>query len=371
MVGRMRRCRPTDGDITMAMKYKFLADLLREELVKNGGGSGCRLPTEAELVRRYHMSRQTVRHALRLLADEGLVQSRQGSGTYTTGLTRDPASRQIAVVTSFLDDYIFPTVLHDAQSVFSQKGYSTLVYATENRVADERDILLRLLEQPVGGILVEGSKTALPSPNADLYRRLREAEIPLLFLHGAYSELSGIPCVYDDNYGGGYLLARHLIDRGHKHLAGIFKSDDSQGPQRYHGCISAIRDAGLTISDRCFRWYDTEDRLEMLEKRRFDLLRHFLTERLGPATAVICYNDEIAFLVIQELLALGKRVPEEVAVVSFDNSYYSQICPIPITSLRHREKMGRAAAEELIRILEGAPGRSRALEWELLQRSSS
>ena len=77
----------------MAMKYKFLADLLREELVKNGGRSGFKLPTEAELVRRYHMSRQTVRHALQLLADEGLVQSRQGSGTYTTGLSRDPASR--------------------------------------------------------------------------------------------------------------------------------------------------------------------------------------------------------------------------------------------------------------------------------------
>lgn len=355
----------------MAMKYKLLAGLLREDLAKNGGRSGYKLPTEAELTRRYRMSRQTVRHALQLLAEEGLVQSRQGSGTYTTGLSRDPASRQIAVVTSFLDDYIFPTVLHDAQSLFAQKGYSTLVYTTENRVGAERDILLRLLEQPVGGILVEGSKTALPSPNADLYRRLREAGIPLLFLHGAYSELAGVPCVCDDNYGGGYLLARHLIDRGHRHLAGVFKSDDAQGPQRYHGCISAIRDAGLPISDRCFWWYDTEDRLEMLEQRRFDLLHRFLTDRLEPATAVICYNDEIAFLLIQELLAMGLQVPGDVAVVSFDNSYYSQISPIPITSLRHREKMGRAAAEEMIRILGGAPGQSRALEWELLERSSS
>lgn len=355
----------------MAMKYKFLAGLLREDLVKNGGRGGYKLPTEAELVRRYHMSRQTVRHALQLLSEEGLVQSRQGSGTYTTGMTREPASRQIAVITSFLDDYIFPTILHDAQSLFAQHGYSTLVYTTENQVGAERDILLQLLEQPVAGILVEGSKTALPSPNADLYRRLREADIPLLFLHGAYSEPGGIPCIRDDNYGGGYLLARHLIDRGHKHLAGFFKSDDAQGPQRYHGCISAIRDAGLPITDPCFRWYDTEDRLEMVEKRRFDLLRRFLAERLEPATAVICYNDEIAFLLIQELLSMGKKVPEDVAVVSFDNSYYSQISPIPITSLRHREKMGRVAAEELIRILGGAPGQSRALEWELLERSSS
>ena len=49
----------------MAMKYKFLAGLLREELAKNGNRGGSKLPTEAELTRRYHMSRQTVRHALR------------------------------------------------------------------------------------------------------------------------------------------------------------------------------------------------------------------------------------------------------------------------------------------------------------------
>lgn len=355
----------------MAIKYKFLADLLRDELLKNGGQDGCRLPTEAELTRRFHMSRQTVRHALQLLAEEGLIQARQGSGTYATSRVQEHSSRQIAVVTSFLDDYIFPSILHDAQSVFARKGYSTLVYATENQVGTERDILLQLLEQPVGGILVEGSKTALPSPNADLYQRLREEGIPLLFLHGAYSEPAGIPCIYDDNYGGGYLLAQHLIGRGHQYLAGIFKSDDVQGPQRYHGCISAIRDAGLPIFDRCFRWYDTEDRLELVENRRPDLLRRFLSDRIGPATAVICYNDEIAFLLIQELVAMGQRVPEDIAVVSFDNSYYSQICPIPITSLRHREKMGRAAAEELIRILNGAPGQSRALEWELLERGSS
>ena len=64
-------------------------------------------------------------------------------------------------------------------------------------------------------------------------------------------------------------------------------------------------------------------------------------------------------------------MPEDVAVVSFDNSYYSQISPIPITSLRHRERMGRMAAEEMIRILNGEQGQSQALEWELLERSSS
>ena len=54
----------------------------------------------------------------------------------------------------------------------------------------------------------------------------------MIFLHGCYRELAGSVCVSDDNFGGGYMLARHLITRGHTRIAGIFKSDDIQGHQR-------------------------------------------------------------------------------------------------------------------------------------------
>ncbi len=356
----------------MAIKYKVLADQLREELNAQERKGGSRLPTEAALCERFSVSRQTVRHALRLLTEEGVITARQGSGTYATGRPSGTAVRQVAVVSSFLDDYIFPTVLHDAQSVFAGQGYSILVFATENQVSREREILLQLLEQPVSGILVEGSKTALPNPNSDLYQRLQRSGVPMLFLHGAYAELEGIPCISDDNFGGGYMLARYLIDKGHRDIGGIFKSDDVQGPQRYHGSVSAIRDRGVSISDRRFCWYDTQDRLEMLERPDGPLLRRFLTERLADVPAIICYNDEVAFHLIQALLSMGKRVPEDVAVVSFDNSYYSQIGPIHITSLWHRRsRMGRVAAEELIRILHGQQGVSRSLDWELVERASS
>lgn len=355
----------------MPMKYKWLADQLRQELLENKGQKGYKLPTEQELVRRYQLSRQTVRHALQLLEEEGLILRRQGSGSYTTGRPLNAPPRQIAVITSFLDDYIFPTILHDAQGIFSREQYSALVYATENQTGMERDILLKLLEQPVSGLLVEGTKTALPTPNADLYQRLRRTGLPVMFLHGVYANLSGIPCIADNNYDGGYQLGRYLIQRGHQKIAGIFKSDDVQGPQRYHGAVSAMRDGGLVISDRQFIWYDTEDRRRLLEAKDDRLLRLFLQERLGDATAVVCYNDEVAYPLIQALLCAGKRVPEDVAVVSFDNSYYSQMGPVPITSLRHHNRMGRVAAEQLIILLEGGTAQSKYLDWELVERASS
>ena len=358
------------GDPGVAIKYQILADRLREELVRNSGQAGFKLPTEQALSQRYRLSRQTVRHALRLLEEEGLIQRRQGSGSYATGRSPGTAPRQIAVVTSFLDDYIFPAILHDATGVFSRQGYSTAVYATKNQVSVEREILLHLLEKPVSGLLVEGCKTALPTPNAGLYQRLHQAGTPILFLNGAYAGLERIPCVADDNYGGGCQLVRYLAARGHREVAGIFKSDDVQGPQRYYGVVSALRDAGLPLRDARFAWYDTEDRRLLLEENDGRLLSDFIERRLGNATAVICYNDEIAYRLIQALLTAGRRVPEEAAVVSFDNSYLSQLGPVPITSLSHRSRMGRTAAEQMAGLLRGEAVASKFLEWELVVRKS-
>jgi len=355
----------------MSAKYEQLANLLRSEIRELSRHGQSKLSTEAELSARYRMSRQTVRHALRLLEDEGLIERRQGSGSYINECTKPCGAKQIAVVTTFLDDYIFPSILHDAQSCFSKAGYSTLLYTTENKVGKEREILEKLLEQDVSAVLIEGSKTALPTPNSDLYAALRERGIPVLFLHGVYSNLTSFPSLLDDNYSGGYQLAQYLCSKGHSKIAGIFKSDDIQGPQRYHGAVTALRDNNTSFRDSAFFWYDTEDRAALVGSSGH-MLDNFINHRLADATAVICYNDEIAYLLIKRLMELGKAVPDDVAVVSFDNSFYSQIGAVPITSLGHKaNRTGKAAAELLLGILSGGSPQSHALEWELVCRSSS
>lgn len=356
----------------MSAKYEQLASILRSEIRQLRRQGGTKLAPETELAQRYHMSRQTVRHALKILENEGLIERRQGSGSYI--LEQDTVKediRQIAVITTFLDDYIFPTILHDAQNSFSRAGYSTLVYATENKVSREREILTKILEQKVSAVLIEGSKTAFPTPNSDLYQMLQGRGIPVLFLHGIYSNLSGFPCLLDDNYHGGYLLGKHLITKGHTRICGIFKADDIQGPQRYHGVVSALRDHNLPIRDNGFFWYDTEDRTALVCAGGRGILDSFIQDRLGSASAVVCYNDEIAHYLIKRLLEAGKSVPEDVAVVSFDNSFYCQLGPIPLTSLGHKSgRTGKIAAAMLLEMLTGKQVQSVFMDWELTSRSS-
>lgn len=356
----------------MAAKYEQLAAILHSELQQLLRRGETKLPTEAELAARYHMSRQTVRHALGVLEEKGLIRRRQGSGSFILPPDQAGDLRQIAVITTFLDDYTFPSILHDAQSAFAAAGYSTLIFATENQVSREREILAHLLSRKVSALLVEGTKTALPTPNDDLYLLFRQRGIPVLFLQGQYGNLPDFPCLADDNFHGGYTLVQHLLSRGRTRIAGIFKSDDIQGLQRYHGMAAALRDRGIPLSDDAILWYNTRDREALVSGQACPLLDAFLREQLAEPTGVICFNDEIAHILIQRLLAAGKRIPEDVAVASFDNSYYSRIGPVPITSLGHRNsRTGKAAAQLLLDILDGTPERSVCLEWELAVRSST
>lgn len=356
----------------MAAKYQILASLLRKELSRSQRQDSYQLPTELELCQRYQMSRQTVRHALQILMDEGLIQRRQGSGTFATCKSLSTQKMQVAVITTYLDDYIFPTLLHDMQNVLARRNYTTQVYVTENQVCREREFLAQLLEEPVGGILIEAAKSALPNTNVDLYQQLRRKGIPIVYFNAGHHTPVGIPSILDDNYGGGYQLAQHLIAQGHTSIGGIFKSDDLQGLERYQGVCCALQDAGYSLKDRRFCWYDTAARNRLLHQKDLGLLRQFIQDGWSDVSAVVCYNDEIAHLLIRQLLMLGKRIPQEIAVVSFDNSYYSQIGPIPITSLWHRQqRMGQVAAEELLNMIDGYPGQSRLLSWDLIPRKSS
>ena len=214
-------------------KYETLSQRLTEQIAQNLQKGITALPTEAELAEQHQVSRQTVRAALALLRDRGLIESRQGSGSYATGLSPDAWQNNIPILIASSQEYIYPHLLSDIRSALTAQGYQLRVYATDNDTSIEREHLLALLANPPRGLIVEGSKSTLPTPNADLYEKLKAAGTRLVFLHNQYDAMSDEVCIKDDNYYGGYLLASHLADLGHTRIAGLFRIDDRQGPERY------------------------------------------------------------------------------------------------------------------------------------------
>lgn len=355
----------------MLPKYQKLADVLRSSIQDGTYRSQKALPTEQALCRQFQVSRQTVRQALALLESEGLIERRQGSGSYVRDRSQPVPQqrRSVAVVTTYISDYIFPEILREIESVLSENNGTPLLFSTQNRVVNERKVLKTLLElDALDGVLVEGTKTGLPNPNLDLYRSLMERGVPLVFFHGNYPELTGTVSIMDDNYGGGRMLVEHLYKKGRRRIAGIFKSDDIQGHQRYAGYAAALREYGLPLDDGNVLWYATEH-MEYFFKR--PIAGEWIDQVLDGCAAVICYNDEIAGRLISYLSRKGVAVPGDLSVVSFDNSRYSEVSVPRITSLSHgSSNVGRLAAQALFRLLEGEPCQSQLVPWTLVQKES-
>lgn len=353
----------------MSAKYIRLANILRESLLQNAAQAGYKLPSENSLCRQYGLSRQTVRLALQLLEQEGLIEKRQGSGSFSTGLSA--TKNTIAVLLNQADEYMSPAFISDLRSVLNQHGYTLLVYSSCYQVATERKILEELLHSSIRGLIAEGCKSALPNPNIDLYERLRSDGTVILFVGSSYPAYADNICIKDDNVYGGYLLGKHLIQQSHSRIAGIFKIDDMQGLERYQGFVSSLRDFGIPFSDESILWY-TSAELEALELRSdTSFLTAFLYKLREHYSAVVCHSDEIAYYLIREFRYAGIRVPEDISVVAFDNSYMGDLSTPRITSLSHRaHELGTTAAQCLLDMIQEQPTLSHELSWQLVSKGS-
>ena len=193
------------------------------------------------------------------------------------------------------------------------------------------------------------------------------AEHPLVFLNGYYPSCPGRPCGHRRR-GRGRQAAELLLEAGLTRLGGIFKSDDMQGPLRHRGFAQALEARGLFLDPRDVCWFTTGSKPRfLLEEPGLSFLG-----RLGsPLQGLVCYNDEVALQLLEQLTSRGLNVPGDLSLVSFDNSAYAGICSPRLTSLSHpKEAFGREAAEKLLRMIRGLREESAVLPWELVRRES-
>ncbi|WP_099469734.1 GntR family transcriptional regulator [Konateibacter massiliensis] len=336
--------------MTQQPKYRRIVDWVKSQVESGAINPGEKLNSENELAEMFQMSRQTVRHAISELEKEKIIERRQGSGTYISNVfkRRTENTMNIAVVTTYVDDYIFPSIIKGMEEVISDAGYTLQIAFTHNSVEKEYSVIKNILDRNMAdGIIVEPTKSGIPNPNVELYNEIIQRDIPTIFFNSNYPQIN-LPYVVLDDRATGYKAAKYLIEAGHTRIAGIFKSDDRQGHLRYAGYVQALADAGLRLYDENVLWIDTED----LRNLSYESKR--VLKRLRETTACVCYND----LAAQEIVKIcGKndiRIPEDLSIVSVDNSEIAANCKVPLTSVSHpKTELGKKVASNLIKMIEG------------------
>ena len=332
-------------------KHLILSDWIRARILDGSFADGQKLPSEHELSAQFGVSRQTVRQAIGTLVNEKLLVPKRGSGTYVSferALTR-PVTKNIAVITTYFNEYIFPGVIKGIDKVLSEYGYHMNLGITYNQTSNENTLLSSMLASGVDGFLIEPTKSAFPNPNVSLYQKMVQDHIPAVFINGYYPSMD-FPYVTMDDYASGKLATECLLKHGHRDLFGIFKSDDIQGHFRYSGFVHALKEHGTVFEDRRVLWYVTED-LDKLFDPENDA---YLLDRIGSCGGIVCYNDEIAVHLMEVFRRRGKQVPLDYSIVSFDNSNLSNLGTVGLTSVDYpAERIGSEAALKLLRCING------------------
>lgn len=332
------------------LKYIEVSNYFKNQIENGLILPGQKLPTEFEIVEMFSVSRHTVRQAILELEKDEYIYRKKGVGAFCSNIKNEKNKRpkMVMVITTYLSNYIFPHIIRGIEYALSEKGYEVLLFTTNNNKEKEAEHLVKLLNYNVVGAIIEPTASATKNTNHEYYQKLNKKSIPYIMINAFYDNIDASYVVMDDEKVG-YVAAKHIIDMGHKDIAGIFKEDDMQGKNRKKGYERALGEFGIDSN------YFPIGRFKTFEEEFYPyaFAKSVLTSSKRP-TAIVCYNDRVALHVLNAARDLNLKVPEELSVIGCDNDEtISNVIDGGITTINHpKEDLGRKAAESLIEIIE-------------------
>jgi len=353
-------------------KYLKIKKDIKKLIKKHKIKPGEKIPSEYELAKKHDVSRHTVRKALDLLLQEGLLYKEQGIGTFYGGKP-DNGSKMVGFVSISVHDYIFSDILTGIDDILHEAGYQLLLGNSKDNIAREAEIINNMLERDIDGLIIEPAKSSYEDNNTDIFYKIREKNRPIIILDSSFSNDSFSYVVVDD-VKGGEAATSYLIANGHKRIAIIYKDSHLPGRQRFLGYKRAMKDAGIPLVSGYIKSYhfselETPDKFSDEINKIVDSL---LSYEPSP-TAIFCFNDQVAVEVKEHLNLTGKSIPDDISLIGYDDSKLVKLNNIGITSISHPKKLaGEKAAEIILKNLQEDDISSEKIifEPELVKRNS-
>ncbi len=313
-------------------KYRVIFEALHEEIISRRYRPGGRLPSEAELVRRFGASRMTVLKAIKELQALGLVNRRVGSGTY---LATHPAAGSHVfglLIPTLGQTEIFEAICQGMMLSPEARQHSLLWGHSVSSDSESEEVAERLcqqyISQNVSGVFFAPIEYSVRrhETNHKIATALDRAGIPIVLLDRCIARFPGrsrYDLVGIDNHRAGYLATEHLLKAGAKRV--VFFARPNSAPT-VEVRISGYRHALACCSKKAGLgsvWMGDPDDPAFIQS----ILK---SER---PDAFLCANDLTAGHLMHTLLTLGKRIPENIGMIGFDDVKYARLLPVPLTTM--------------------------------------
>lgn len=249
-------------------------------------------------------------------------------------------SRTLAYVMLDATNPFFTDVAQGIELAADEQDLSLFLCNSDSRGARESKHLDHLQEQRVQGILITPV-----DPEAPQLDEIARAGIPLVIVDRTRQSDAFCSVAVDDVLGG-RIAVEHLVDQGHDRAAFVGgPTSIGQVRDRWAGARQAWAEAGLAEEDLTFIGTDA---LTVDEGRTAGQRLAGLPSRRRP-TAAFCANDLLALGVLQHSIGSGRRVPQDLAIVGYDDIDFAAAAAVPLTSVRQpRRHLGRTAADLLL-----------------------
>jgi LacI family transcriptional regulator len=275
---------------------------------------------------------------------------------------RSRRTRSIALILPDITNPFWPTVARGVEDAAQRSGYTVLLCNSDENADKQARYLEVVISQQVDGVII-----APADSDAANLALLRERHIPTVVLDRRVNGWD-VDTVRGDSVGGAHMLTRHLIELGHRRIAMLTgPANTSTSQDRLAGYEAALRRAGIDCDEDLTRFG------EFRQSSGQEMAEAVLAMR-RPPTAIFGANNTIALGALAAIGECGQRVPQDVALVCFDDvSPSSQLFPFLTVVEQPAYQMGFEAARLLFGRLDDAevvPPRHIMLPGRLIVRLS-
>lgn len=252
---------------------------------------------------------------------------------------RKSLTRNIALVLPDIYNEAFPYIIAGVENYTRKNDYNIILCVTHEDIEIEKYYIEKLKNNQVDGFLV---CSMIPKSNA-VYQ-LQQEGIPVVLI--ARNLDDNIDAVVADNYTGAYQAVKYLRNIGKEHIAII--SGDLELPlyqQRLNGYKAALKDTGAELNDNLIIYQNGNDK--SLDMNIRQMLRN------EKVDAIFATSDNKAILAMRSVAEEGLRIPQDIAVMGFDNIQMCSYMNPPLSTVAQPfEEMGSLAARRLIEKIE-------------------
>lgn len=358
-------------------KHAHVFAILRREIESGRWKPGEKLASEAQLVRRFDLSRITVGRALRDLQGVGLVERRAGSGTFVRRAHRAGALSFGLLIPDLGETEIFEPICQGMMAsplarehalVWGSGGSGVASDSAESKGERAWRLCRHYIERAVSGVFFAPLEMTPDKDdiNQRIVRALDDARVPIVLLDRTvrpYPDPGQHDFVGIDNRRAGDVITQHLLQRGCRRIVFV-------GPPNAASTVDA-REAGYR--EALYEWDVTFDRAfaNRLNPDDTAAVQTLMTQQRPDG--IVCANDRTAGRLMHSLQRLGYKIPNDVRLVGIDDVEYASLLPVALTTLRQptRQLGDSALAVMLERVARrDLPPRHVLLPCELVVRDS-